>query len=416
VGASVLVVVLLCAPAAFPVHREPVGQLAPAGRSLSLPATKAPTSAASPGAAGGYRSAEGAASGTSPSVQTFDLRNNTLVNGSVAFPNCLAPGGAGVPSVGALVPAGADEHVFISCQTSDTVVVLSEANRSVLRILPVGAYPSGMAFDNSTGEVFVANFQSNNVSVISTSNLTVVRSIAVGLRPLTVTLDAGARELLVRNVGSDSISVIADQNDTVTTTVTVGGLSVGAVYDAARGEAYFTGVFLGYPQGSVSVFSDATNTIVAQILVGLDPDEPRFATNELRRANRVELDGIIERAFASEAAGVWMARLDEAGIPAGLVKTLDQVYQSPQVEHLGLIDNIEHPTLGTIRLPGSPLTYSDSPPSPSLAPPLLGQHNALVMRWLGLGGAEAGTAGDLGGGQATVPAPAEVARSDEPAG
>jgi len=287
VGASVLVVVLLCAPAAFPVHREPVGQLAPAGRSLSLPATKAPTSAASPGAAGGYRSAEGAASGTSPSVQTFDLRNNTLVNGSVAFPNCLAPGGAGVPSVGALVPAGADEHVFISCQTSDTVVVLSEANRSVLRILPVGAYPSGMAFDNSTGEVFVANFQSNNVSVISTSNLTVVRSIAVGLRPLTVTLDAGARELLVRNVGSDSISVIADQNDTVTTTVTVGGLSVGAVYDAARGEAYFTGVFLGYPQGSVSVFSDATNTIVAQILVGLDPDELVLdnATGELYVSN-----------------------------------------------------------------------------------------------------------------------------------
>ena len=120
-------------------------------------------------------------------------------------------------------------------------------------------------------------------------------------------------------------------------------------------------------------------------LVGLDPAAPRFATNELRHANRVELDGLLERAFLQEQAGIWMSRLDEAGIPAGMVKGLDQVYESAQVEHLGLIDSIDHPTLGTIRLPGSPLTYSQSRPSISLAPPLLGQHNELVANWLDLG-------------------------------
>lgn len=117
-------------------------------------------------------------------------------------------------------------------------------------------------------------------------------------------------------------------------------------------------------------------------LVGIDPDEPRFATNELRRANRDEVDGMLENAFRKERAEVWMARLDEAGVPAGLVKTIDQVYSSPQVEHLGLVDSIEHPTLGTIRLPGLPLTYSASPAADSLAPPLLGQHTELVLGWL----------------------------------
>jgi crotonobetainyl-CoA:carnitine CoA-transferase CaiB-like acyl-CoA transferase len=119
-------------------------------------------------------------------------------------------------------------------------------------------------------------------------------------------------------------------------------------------------------------------------LVGLDPSEPRFASNELRRANRVELDEMLERVLRAEPAEVWMARFDDAGIPAGLVKTLDQVYTSAQVAHLGLIDSVDHPLLGTIRLPGSPLSYSSSPPGASLAPPLLGEHTELVMRWLGL--------------------------------
>ena len=118
-------------------------------------------------------------------------------------------------------------------------------------------------------------------------------------------------------------------------------------------------------------------------LVSLDPADPRYATNLLRRANRVELDGVIERAFIAEPTEVWMTRLQAAGIPAGLVRTLDQVYSSAQVEHLGLIDSIEHPTIGTIRVPGYPLRYSGSPTGSSLAPPLLGEHNELVRRWLG---------------------------------
>ena len=81
-------------------------------------------------------------------------------------------------------------------------------------------------------------------------------------------------------------------------------------------------------------------------------------------------------ALGSASVDEWISRLDEAGVPAGRVRSLDEVYASPQVEHLGLIDVVEHATLGEIRLPGSPLSYSRSGRRPAEAPPVLGQNNS----------------------------------------
>lgn len=111
-------------------------------------------------------------------------------------------------------------------------------------------------------------------------------------------------------------------------------------------------------------------------LADLDPDDQRFATNGDRVARVDELESLIEAAFSSDGVEVWLARLDEAGVPAGRIAGLDEVYSSPQVAHLGLIDEVDHPTLGTVRLPGSPVSYSRSDHDPPQPPPLLGQHNA----------------------------------------
>jgi crotonobetainyl-CoA:carnitine CoA-transferase CaiB-like acyl-CoA transferase len=61
-------------------------------------------------------------------------------------------------------------------------------------------------------------------------------------------------------------------------------------------------------------------------------------------------------ALRSASVDEWINCLYEAGVPAGRMRSLDEVYASPQVEHLGLIDAVEHATLGEIRLPGSPLS------------------------------------------------------------
>jgi crotonobetainyl-CoA:carnitine CoA-transferase CaiB-like acyl-CoA transferase len=110
-------------------------------------------------------------------------------------------------------------------------------------------------------------------------------------------------------------------------------------------------------------------------LVGLDPDDERFSSNGERVARVEELEEAMAPALTSASVDEWVSRLDQAGVPAGRVRSLDEVYASAQVEHLGLIDVVEHPALGEIRLPGSPLSYSRSGRRPAEAPPILGQDN-----------------------------------------
>jgi crotonobetainyl-CoA:carnitine CoA-transferase CaiB-like acyl-CoA transferase len=110
-------------------------------------------------------------------------------------------------------------------------------------------------------------------------------------------------------------------------------------------------------------------------LVGLDPGDERFATNRERVARVEELERAMAPALCGATVDTWMERLDQAGIPAGRILTVDEVYASPQVTHLGLIDEVEHPSLGRLKLPGSPLRYSRTGRGSPLPPPLLGQHN-----------------------------------------
>lgn len=113
-------------------------------------------------------------------------------------------------------------------------------------------------------------------------------------------------------------------------------------------------------------------------LVGIDPDDDRFATNSGRVQRVDDLEAAMRPALAAASVAGWMRRLDEAGVPAGRVRSLDEVYNSAQVAHLGLVEEVEHATLGRIRLPGSPLSYSRLRPDPALPPPTLGEHNDVV--------------------------------------
>ena len=114
-------------------------------------------------------------------------------------------------------------------------------------------------------------------------------------------------------------------------------------------------------------------------LVDIDPDDERFSDNGKRRAHVDELEEALAPALASATVDEWMERLGEAGVPAGRVKPLDEVYASPQVEHLGLVDAVRHPTLGEIRLPGSPVVYGRSGTRAPEPPPTLGQHTGEVF-------------------------------------
>jgi crotonobetainyl-CoA:carnitine CoA-transferase CaiB-like acyl-CoA transferase len=109
-------------------------------------------------------------------------------------------------------------------------------------------------------------------------------------------------------------------------------------------------------------------------LVGLDPADERFTTNALRIEHLAELHRILAARLVSRPMADWLSSLRLAGVPVGELKALDQVYESEQVHAQGLIWEVEHSALGTIRLPANPLRYSRNAVVPGLPPPSLGEH------------------------------------------
>ena len=121
----------------------------------------------------------------------------------------------------------------------------------------------------------------------------------------------------------------------------------------------------------------------------LDPADPRFLTNPDRVANRDELTAAIEAVFATADAEHWLQLLADAGVPAGKVRALDDVYAWDQALSQGLLIEVEHDRFGTLQLPGSALRFDDNAYSGGrrthLAPPTLGQHDDAIREELGFG-------------------------------
>lgn len=117
-------------------------------------------------------------------------------------------------------------------------------------------------------------------------------------------------------------------------------------------------------------------------LVGIDPQDPRFLTNGDRLTNSDELDRLIAEHLAPEPITHWLEIFGASGIPVGEVKSLNRVYDSEQVASQGMIVEAQHPTLGTIRLPGPPVRFDGDPGREHSAPPTLGQHSEAIMSWL----------------------------------
>jgi crotonobetainyl-CoA:carnitine CoA-transferase CaiB-like acyl-CoA transferase len=121
--------------------------------------------------------------------------------------------------------------------------------------------------------------------------------------------------------------------------------------------------------------------------VGLDPDDPDFATNRDRVAHRDDLIAAIEAHFATEPAEHWLDLLLTAGVPAGKVRSMDDVYAWDQVRSQGLVLEVDHPAYGPLELSGSPLRFDDNAFSGGrrthVAPPTLGQHSEEIRKWLG---------------------------------
>jgi crotonobetainyl-CoA:carnitine CoA-transferase CaiB-like acyl-CoA transferase len=149
---------------------------------------------------------------------------------------------------------------------------------------------------------------------------------------------------------------------------------------------------------------------------GFDPEAPGMATNGERVDNREKVIELLENAFADISPEELLARLGAAGIPAGKVRTLDEVYGWDQTLSQGLLIDVDHATLGRVQLPGPPLRFFAAGPDGETettrrdhaAPPVLGADGDAIRAWLSgatdgdAAGGVGGRAGGVGGGAGGV--------------
>src|SRR5487761_841960 len=112
-------------------------------------------------------------------------------------------------------------------------------------------------------------------------------------------------------------------------------------------------------------------------------DDPRFATNAERVHYRADLLAALEARTTQMSAERLMDILDAAKAPAGPIRDIAQVLNSPQASHIGLVREMRHPTTGVVRVVDTPLHLSETPATLRLAPPTLGEHTAEVLAELG---------------------------------
>ena len=119
---------------------------------------------------------------------------------------------------------------------------------------------------------------------------------------------------------------------------------------------------------------------------GLDPHTEGMASNPERVAAREQVIALVESAFAEWDAMPLLARLAEVGVPAGKVRSLDEVYEWEQTRSQGLLVEVEHDTLGTVTLPGPPLRFFDADGAETTrrehrAPPTLDADGSAIRAW-----------------------------------
>lgn len=107
--------------------------------------------------------------------------------------------------------------------------------------------------------------------------------------------------------------------------------------------------------------------------------DPRFATNRDRVVNYDTLRPILAKRFREQSRGEWLEQLRAAGVPAGSVRDLHEVFNDPQMIERAMIAAVSHPAAGPLRLLGVPVKLSATPGAVRQAPPLLGEHTDRVL-------------------------------------
>jgi crotonobetainyl-CoA:carnitine CoA-transferase CaiB-like acyl-CoA transferase len=120
--------------------------------------------------------------------------------------------------------------------------------------------------------------------------------------------------------------------------------------------------------------------------LGLDDlaEDAEFATMAQRYEKRPEVWGLLQPIFAEQTSSHWLDVLEEAGVPAGPVYKVDEMFDDPQVRHLGIAQSVDHPERGEIQVIGQPVVLTRTPASVVTASPDPGDHTDEILGEIGL--------------------------------
>jgi formyl-CoA transferase len=149
----------------------------------------------------------------------------------------------------------------------------------------------------------------------------------------------------------------------------------------------------GGPNDYVYVFTSRANPEHWQRLLKVIGREDlkgdaRYDTQDARSQRAGEVDEIIAAWTRQHTKEEAMKIIGEAGVPAGAVFDTLELMKDPSLDARGIMQTIEHPTTGKVKMPAWPVRFDGTPPKVKPSP-LLGQHSAEVLgSWLGLGGTD----------------------------
>jgi crotonobetainyl-CoA:carnitine CoA-transferase CaiB-like acyl-CoA transferase len=107
--------------------------------------------------------------------------------------------------------------------------------------------------------------------------------------------------------------------------------------------------------------------------------DPRFDSEAHRVSHRETLIPLLNDLFRTRPADEWLARLDQAGVPVGKIKTVAEVCESPHLKARGMVVKLPHPKAGSITMMGVPIRLHETPGAATVPPPLLGEHTDEIL-------------------------------------
>jgi crotonobetainyl-CoA:carnitine CoA-transferase CaiB-like acyl-CoA transferase len=112
-------------------------------------------------------------------------------------------------------------------------------------------------------------------------------------------------------------------------------------------------------------------------------EDPDFKTEKLRVSNRAKLSALLETEFAHNTVDHWVTALNDAGVPAGPVYDVPQIFEDEQVKHLGVVATLPEVYDKQMHYITQPMTLSRTPPKVVAAAPGWGEHTDEVLDEIG---------------------------------